>query len=51
MNLQKRVGREIVTGVLLGALCLSGILSFLNHFESRAIDTYYSSSGSSIWAN
>lgn len=47
MQLQQNVGREVVVGVLIGGLFLSGILYMLNTTEDQAIALTYVSASSS----
>lgn len=43
MKFESNVSNEVVAGVLIGGLCLSGILYLLNSTEDRAITLTYSS--------
>jgi len=46
MDLNQKVSREVVAGFLLGAICLTGILSILNATEQTAIAFSFDSMGS-----
>mgnify|MGYP000520554313 CR=1 FL=1 len=42
MKFQTSISNEIVAGVLIGGICLSGILYMLNSTEDEAISLLYS---------